>query len=270
MIVGNNRMQHQESTEIRDVWQSNLEDEFTAIREVVIKFPYIAMDTEFPGVVARPVGEFRSMPEYNFQVLRINVDILKMIQLGLTFFDADGKRPHPVCTWQFNFKFDLNNEMFADDSIDLLQRSGINFQRHEQEGIEHMQFAELLMTSGLVLTDDTYWITFHSGYDFGYLLKILSCLPIPDNERDFFEVLRIYFPVFYDIKFLMKSCKTLKGGLQEVADELGVHRIGPQHQAGSDSMLTGQAFFKMRSLFFEGIIDNERYNGMLYGYGANY
>lgn len=43
MIVGNNRMQHQESTEIRDVWQSNLEDEFTAIREVVIKFPYIAM-----------------------------------------------------------------------------------------------------------------------------------------------------------------------------------------------------------------------------------
>lgn len=44
----------------------------------------------------------------------------------------------------------------------------------------------------------------------------------------------------------MKSCKNLKGGLQEVADQLELERIGPQHQAGSDSLLTGAAFFKMR------------------------
>lgn len=78
------------------------------------------------------------------------------------------------------------------------------------------------MTSGLVLNDNIYWITFHAGYDFGYLMKSLTGQALPENEKDFFALLHIYFPILYDIKYLMKACKTLKGGLQEVADELGV------------------------------------------------
>lgn len=46
----------------------------------------------------------------------------------------------------------------------------------------------------------------------------------------------------------MKSCKNLKGGLQEVAEQLEIQRVGPQHQAGSDSLLTGMVFFKMREV----------------------
>lgn len=34
-----------------------------------------------------------------------------------------------------------------------------------------------------------------------------------------------------------------------------VPRIGPQHQAGSDSLLTATTFFKMRGKFFEDAID---------------
>ena len=56
----------------------------------------------------------------------------------------------------------------------------------------------------------------------------------------------------------MKSCKNLKDGLQEVATELEVARIGPQHQAGSDSLLTGQTFFKMKEMFFEDDIDDSK------------
>ena len=64
-------------------------------------------DTEFPGVVARPIGDFRSSADYQYQLLKCNVNLLKLIQLGLTFYDADGKKPPGVSTFQFNFKFSL-------------------------------------------------------------------------------------------------------------------------------------------------------------------
>ena len=41
----------------------------------------------------------------------------------------------------------------------------------------------------------------------------------------------------------MKSCKALQGGLQDIADQMQIKRIGRQHQAGSDSLLTGQVKF---------------------------
>jgi len=115
------------SYDIRDVWADNLEEEMENIRSLVEKYPYVAMDTEFPGVVARPIGSFSSSSDYHYQTLRCNVDLLKIIQLGLTFSDADGNVPPTVCTWQFNFKFNLNEDMYAQDSIDLLIRSGIDF-----------------------------------------------------------------------------------------------------------------------------------------------
>ena len=92
---------------IRDVWADSLETEMQTIRELVIKYPYVSMDTEFPGVVARPLGNFRNQAEFLFQTLRCNVDLLKIIQLGITMADEDGNMPPDVCTWQFNFKFSL-------------------------------------------------------------------------------------------------------------------------------------------------------------------
>ncbi len=62
----------------------------------------------------------------------------------------------------------------------------------------------------------------YSGYDFGYLVRLLTNCKLPDKEKDFFELLSIFFPKLYDVKYLMKSCKSLKGGLQEVADSLEV------------------------------------------------
>ena len=112
--------------------------------------------------------------------------------------------------------------MYAQDSIDLLKNCGINFGNSDSKGVDVCNFGELLMTSGLVLVDDIKWISFHSGYDFGYMLKILTASTMPELEQEFFDLLKIYFPNIYDVKYLMKSCKTLKGGLQEVADPLEV------------------------------------------------
>jgi len=258
------------SVPIKDVWQSNMEEEFAKIRDIVVNYNYIAMDTEFPGVVARPLGEFRSTSDYQYQLLRCNVDLLKVIQLGLAFYNENGEQPPDGGTWQFNFMFNLTEDMYAQDSIDLLNNSGIQFKMHEQDGINVKDFAELLITSGIVLNDDIKWISFHSGYDFGYLLKLLTCENLPADESEFFELLKLYFSKIYDVKYLMKSCKSLKGGLQEVSELLELERIGPQHQAGSDSLLTGAAFFKMRELFFEDNIDDAKYCGHLYGLGTSY
>jgi len=258
---------------VREVWDDNLADEIAIIREIVEEYPYVAMDTEFPGVVARPVGHFKSTREYHYKALKINVDMLKLIQLGLTFTDAEGNLP--VCNgehtvWQFNFRgFKLSEDVFAQDSIELLKQSGIDFVQLENRGIHVQHFGELLMSSGIVLNDDIRWITFHSGYDFGYLLKVLTCQPLPDSEPDFFELLNCYFPCVFDIKYLMKFCDNLHGGLNKVAELMEVQRIGPQHQAGSDSLLTSLTFLKLARRFFNGVEGAAKHMGVLYGLGVD-
>jgi CCR4-NOT transcription complex subunit 7/8 len=215
--------------------------------------------------------------------------------------DEHGNYPPGISTWQFNFRFSTNEDMCAPDSLELLNKAGLDFDRHERLGIDVEYFGELLITSGLALFDEVRWVSFHryvagprmlhghrrpctvllivqavrhsqlscSGYDFGYLVKVVSCAPLPTTEAEFFQLLRIWFPSIYDIKYLMRSCKNLKGGLQDVAEELGVARIGQQHQAGSDSLLTAATFFKLRSRFFEGVIDDAKFIGALYGFSAS-
>ncbi|KAL4336011.1 hypothetical protein GQ457_07G037550 [Hibiscus cannabinus] len=260
-----------DSVHIREVWNDNLEEEFALIREIVDTYNYVAMDTEFPGVVLRPVGSFKNISDYNYQTLKDNVDMLKLIQLGLTFSDENGNLPtcgtDSSCIWQFNFcEFDTSQDIFASDSIELLRQCGIDFKKNNEKGIDVRRFGELLMSSGIVLNDGVNWVTFHSGYDFGYLLKLLTCRALPDNQAGFFDLINMYFPMLYDIKHMMKFCNNLHGGLNKLAELLEVERVGVCHQAGSDSLLTWCTFRKLRDTFFNG--STEKYAGVLYGLGV--
>ena len=41
--------------------------------------------------------------------------------------------------------------------------------------------SKLMLTSQLP-SAQVRWVSFHSGYDFGYLMKLLTCKPLPHEE----------------------------------------------------------------------------------------
>ncbi|KAK0646277.1 ribonuclease H-like domain-containing protein [Cercophora newfieldiana] len=296
---------------IREVWKHNLEEEMASLRDLIEKYPFVAMDTEFPGVVSRPMGGFRGKSDYHYQCLRTNVDMLRVIQIGIALFDEDGEQPpaRPSSTdstnlkeggrragnqgpfpyaWQFNFKFSLTDDMYNQTSIESLQQAGIDFAALDRDGIDPHAFASLLMTSGLVCFDNVRWISFHGGYDFGYLTKLLYCKQLPSDELEFNGLMKLYFPSTYDVKHLMKhaikmhntglltpsdpgSAEILqkfeqKSGLEHIAETLKIKRVGAAHQAGSDSLLTGRVFFELRKRIFNGEIGDDHI-GKVWGLG---
>ncbi|KFK43832.1 hypothetical protein AALP_AA1G179300 [Arabis alpina] len=257
------------SIEIRQVWDKNVEQELSLISQYVDDFPYVAMDTEFPGIVCKSVTVDPSPRRNCYESLKTNVNMLNLIQLGLTLSDDQGNLPtcgtnNKQCVWQFNFReFNLKTDMFAIDSIELLRQSGMDFAKNRQFGIEAKRFAQLLMGSGVVLNDKIQWITFHCGYDLGYLLKLLTGKNLPEKQSEFFSRVQTFFPVLYDIKHLMDFCSAVYGGLSKAADLLEVKRVGISHQAGSDSLLTLRVFRKMKETMFTGPMD--KYSGVLYG-----
>lgn len=133
--------------------------------------------------------------------------------------------------------------------MDLLKRSGFDFEKHKTKGIPHNLFGEYLITSGLLINPEVHWITFHGGVDFGYILKVGLGTELPNDEGSFFEMMNSYFCNFYDIKEIKRDIDYLTGGLSKIAKELDIERIGTMHQAGSDSLVTSKVFFKLKDLF---------------------
>jgi len=257
------------------------------------------------------MGGFRGKSDYHYQCLRTNVDMLRVIQIGISLFNEDGEQPpaRPNSTdstdlnpggrragnqgpfpyaWQFNFKFSLKEDMYNQISIESLQQAGIDFAALDRDGIDPHEFASLLIPSGLVCFDEVRWISFHGGYDFGYLTKLLICRQLPNDEVEFDKIMKLYFPSTYDVKHLMKHAIKLhnngaltpsdpnsaeilqkfeqKSGLEHIAETLKIKRVGAAHQAGSDSLLTGRVFFELRKRIFNGEIGDDHI-GKVWGLG---
>ena len=315
---------------IREVWSFNLHSEFELIRSVLAFYPYVSIDTEFPGVVLKPnpsppsftdqihsskqaaqqnhqqqhnrnmkknnnyhtmassynnnygtplFNNNNSNNNYNnnsnnsrdydatYRTMKVNVDKMKLIQVGLTFMDEDGILPvlsdGTYCAWQFNFRgFDPDEDIYHPSSIALLRRCGIDFNKNQLFGVDSAQFRELLLSCGLLFNRNVRYICFHGAYDFAYLLKLITRECLPPDEEGFLGLLKHYFGTFYDLKY-MQIHLNMHGGLEKLARTLGIKRIGPSHQAGSDSLLTSSSFQRMKDLYF---LDHcNDYSGVLFG-----
>lgn len=251
---------------IIDVWEDNFYEELEKIMELIPTYNHVAMDTEFPGCPEVPSA---ITEDYGYQLVKANVDQCKLIQLGITLFDKEGNPPPGPCCWQFNFKFDKSTEKSAEISIKVLIDAGINFEKHRTNGIDHLDFAYYFLTSGLVLSEDIKWICFHGSQDFGYMYKVLMNSALPDSQDDFFIDLNKYFPSLYDTKYMKHEIEELSGGLQKTGELLNLERIGVQHQAGSDSWLTGLVFFDLRDHFLLANDIEKEYNNIIFGIGVS-
>ena len=233
-----------DKTGIIEVYKENYVQELKNLSRLLEDYNYIGMDTEFPGTVF----SIKNMTEdFYYKSMKTNVDNLKLIQLGITIMNEKGEYPknYPYHTWQFNLEFDKSKDKSHPSSINLLKQSGIDFEKLKKRGINHQLFAQYLMISGLVLNPDIIWVSFQGSYDFGYLLKLLLGTELPEKEEDFINELNIYFKNYYDIRMLVKGYQNMQGGLNRLAEQLKVQRMGMIHQAGSDSMLTLDVYFKL-------------------------
>jgi len=225
----------------QEVWTYNLEDEISRMADVAEMYQHVSMDTQFPGILARPCGPFSDYTEYNYQTLKWNVELTKVIQIGFTFSDSRGNRPKGISTWRFNFAFDCgpHGDLYSQDSIDGLRHTrGLDLGRHSTQGIDPDQFGELLTGSGLVLNEDIRWVTFcgSSGfkeklpedggpgrpgeppwltffgmYDFGHLMQLLTAQQLPDEVSSFHEYLDLFFPSRCDVATHLHRLPQLNG-----------------------------------------------------------
>uniref|UniRef100_A0A1I7XS20 poly(A)-specific ribonuclease n=1 Tax=Heterorhabditis bacteriophora TaxID=37862 RepID=A0A1I7XS20_HETBA len=147
---------------IHDVWHANVEEEFSKMRALIehcfYDYPFVAMDTEFPGVVATPLGTFKSKEDFNYQQVSCNVNMLKLIQVGFALVNDKGELPPTGDVWQFNFHFSLNDDMYSQESVEMLRTAGIDFNRLQES--QFFQFHRTL---------------FPRCYDIKLLLRMPGC-----------------------------------------------------------------------------------------------
>ncbi|AMD20580.1 HDL164Wp [Eremothecium sinecaudum] len=276
---------HSNQLLVREVWANNLTAEFASIRRLVDQYDHIALTTEFVGTIVRPIGNFRSKNDYHYQTMRTNIDLLNPVQIGISLSDAQGNKPdNTPSTWQFNFHFDLTKEMVSPESLDLLKKSGVLFEKHQNNGVEPYEFAQLLIDSGLVLSESVTWLSFHAAYDFGFLINILTNLPMPNNKEDYEFWVQKFMPNFYDLNVINKSVQELKQqrtkqlqqsqqySVESLADEVGIPRFPIFNTTGGQSLLALLTFTRLSKFPFKlpnGSTDLAQFNNSIYGINKN-
>ncbi|XP_027152455.1 probable CCR4-associated factor 1 homolog 9 [Coffea eugenioides] len=175
---------------VRKLYAYNLRADFSIIEQNLATYHFIAVDTEFPGTIFRSQEPYHQLsPEENYQLMKENVNSLKLTQLGLTLSDSSGKLPNLVT-----------------DRLGFSLRSFTGCKR---------EYDPRKLT----------WVFFHSTYDVGYLIKVLTQQDLSKNHVRFMALVMIYLgtSVFY-VKEIVKPLGW-QVDLEKVAAYLGVNRV---------------------------------------------
>ena len=87
---------------------------------------------------------------------------------------------------------------------------------------------------------------------------------MPGKAEDFYTSIHVFFRKIYDLKEIVKDHNNLRGGgLNGLARSVGCERIGPKHQAGSDSLLTLNTYYQLRKILGSGPF--EQHANIIYG-----
>ncbi|KAG6482236.1 hypothetical protein ZIOFF_058867 [Zingiber officinale] len=205
------------TVEVRSVWAHNLDQEFALIRSALPFHPFVALDTEYPGVVLTSKNPYCTLTvPQRYDLIRANVDVLSIVQVGLTLSDAAGNLPCFLYNdgtfvryvWEFNFcDFDIDRDRYAPSSVELLEANGIDFQKNKAWGIDYHRFAMHLVASGLLSLGQfsvVSWVTFQGAYDFAFLVKMLTGgKKLPQSLHEFLGLVRFFFGErVFDVKHL--------------------------------------------------------------------
>ncbi|MBA0803875.1 hypothetical protein Gohar_014040 [Gossypium harknessii] len=106
---------------VRHVFAEDLDNELLMIKEAIFKHPFVSIDTEFLGTIIKPSKQVihEGNPIINYHYMKLNVDVLQIIQLGLSLSDAR-----------------------VIDLIKLLKRQWIDFEKNKEKGIDSKDFAK--------------------------------------------------------------------------------------------------------------------------------
>ncbi|CAH2038754.1 unnamed protein product [Thlaspi arvense] len=244
------------------VWRKNVDEEMVRLKECLKRYPLIAFDTEYPGIIHRTYID--SSDDEAYFAMKSNVESTKLIQCGITLFNAKGDIGG---TWEINFSnfgdpSDTRNEI----SIEFLRRHGLDLERIRNDGVDMFGygfFPKLL--SAFHSQKHVEFVTFQGAYDFAYFMCILNNGKLPETRGEFAsEVVKVFGDV-YDLKVMSGLCQGLGEhlGLSRLAHLLNIARVGRAHHAGSDSLITALVYIKLKQAYE----DSRFAKGILYGVG---
>uniref|UniRef100_J3N0P9 poly(A)-specific ribonuclease n=2 Tax=Oryza brachyantha TaxID=4533 RepID=J3N0P9_ORYBR len=224
-------------------------------------FSFVAVDTQFPGEVHRhPRGDALTADE-RYGVVKANADELRLLQMGITLCDAQGRLPvipwgadgglHEMM-WEVDFcDFDARLHRHVPESVEFLRSQGFDFLAARHFGVPADVFAAELHRAGILRLPGITWVTFGGMYDAAFMFKLATFgAPLPESRQGLVAQVGAHFgPLVFDGKYMALAVNA-HGSLAAVGEKLGLPALEPNiHMAGPNSLMAIHVFMELRRRF---------------------